>query len=94
MFFQLTVNMTNGKTYAICSEPVLVMSESGATETTPAETTPTETPAETTPAQPAETTPAETTEPAQSGGCGSVMMPGMALAAMLGAAYVLGKKKN
>lgn len=94
VFFQLTVNMTNGKTYAICSEPVLVKSESSATETTPAETTPAETPAETTPAQPAETTPADTTEPAQSGGCGSVMMPGMALAAMLGAAYVLGKKNN
>lgn len=94
VFFQLTVKMTNGKTYTICSEPVLVKSGAAQADTTPAETTPAETPADTTLAQPAETTPAETTEPTQSGGCGSVMMPGMALAAMLGAAYVLGKKNN
>ena len=87
VFFQLAVRMTTGQTYYLCSEPVTVKGEA-AVETTPAETTPATTPDETTPAP--ETTPADTTK----SGCGSVMMPGMALVAMLGAAYVLTKKKN
>ncbi len=100
VFFQLPVRMTTGQTYYICSEPVTVKSEGAAADTTPAETTPAEptsSPTETAPSDttpvPTETAPADTTAPEKSG-CGSTMMSGMAVIALLGAAYVLGKKNK